>query len=255
MKITLLQTDIRWNDAAANIAEAERLMAGHPGSDLYVLPEMWATGFVTSPDGETARQSAAALEWMIRTARDRRCHMAGTLAVSEAGTFRNRFYMVGPDGPADFYDKRHLFTYGGETDGYTAGRRRVVATCCGVRLLLATCYDLRFPVFLRNRGDYDGIVCVASWPRSRQDAWDTLLRARAIENQCFVAAVNRVGADPACEYGGGTTWVDAYGRTPGGLPLYGQQAAVSFTPDLARQEAFRAKFPVLADADAFSLEA
>lgn len=254
MNITLLQTDIRWNDAAANIAGAERLMADQPDSDLYVLPEMWATGFVTEPDDETARQSSAALRWMIQTACSRRCCMAGTLAAREAGRFYNRFYFVGPEGQLTQYDKRHLFTYGGEAAHYAPGTRRVVATCQGLRLLLATCYDLRFPVFLRNRDDYDGILCVASWPESRQDVWDTLLRARALENQCFVAGVNRVGSDPACHYRGGTTWVDAYGRSPQGLPAYGEACAVSFAPDVERQQAFRAKFPVLADRDRFSLE-
>lgn len=254
MRITLLQTDICWNDARANMAAAGRLMEKNPGADLYVLPEMWATGFVTEPDETTARQGSEALAWMEATARSRRCHVAGSLPVRQDGRFYNRFCLAGPDGLLAHYDKRHLFSYGGEDARYAAGRRRVVTHCCGARLLLLTCYDLRFPVFLRNRGDYDGMICVASWPRSRQAVWDTLLRARALENQCFVAGVNRVGSDPACSYAGGTAWVDAYGRSPQGQPLYDSPGAVSFEPDLERQEAFRKKFPVLADADRFALE-
>lgn len=254
MRITLLQTDIRWADAAANMAEAARLMEENPGADLYVLPEMWATGFVTEPDAHTARQGSEALAWMAAAARSRRCHVAGSLPVWQDGRFRNRFYLAGPDGLLARYDKRHLFSYGGEDAHYAPGRERVVTRCCGLRLLLLTCYDLRFPVFLRNRGDYDGMVCVASWPRPRQAVWETLLRARALENQCFVAGVNRVGSDPTCDYAGGTTWIDAYGRQAPGLPLYDRPGAVSFEPDLERQEAFRRKFPVLADADRFALE-
>lgn len=122
--------------------------------------------------------------------------LAGSLAVSENGHFFNRMLFVYPSGECARYDKRHLFAPGGEADEYTPGDRRVVVTYRGVRFLLLVCYDLRFPVWSRSRDDYDAILCCASWPASRRDVWRTLLRARAIENQCFVAGANRTGRDP-----------------------------------------------------------
>ncbi len=252
MKLTLLQTDIAWRQPQENIRRARELMAREPGSDLYVLPEMWATGFDTAPQaaGETAAEALAAMQEMAAAGG---CCVAGSMAVSEGGRLFNRFYMVRPDGSAVHYDKRHLFGYGGEATNFSAGRERVVTECCGVRILLQTCYDLRFPVFARNRGDYDLALYVASWPESRRTAWDTLLRARAIENQCFVAGVNRTGCDPAASYNGGSALVDAYGATL--LDLGRTPAAATATLDLERLRRFREKFPVLADADRFAVEA
>lgn len=251
MRIALLQTDIK-PSAATNMDEAGRMMDS-ADADLYLLPEMWATGFDTSPGDETARAGDEALAWMVRTARERGCAIGGSLAVRTDGAFRNRFFLVGPGGIAAHYDKRHLFTYGGEPAAYTAGRRRVIVEMGGLRLLLLTCYDLRFPVFSRSRGgDYDVAVYVANWPASRQGAWETLLRARAIENQCYVCGVNRTGTDSACRYAGGTMAVDPYGRTV--TDLGATAGAAVFEPDVEALRRFRHKFPVLADADAFSLD-
>lgn len=252
MKLTLLQTDIAWNDAEANIATAERLMDLAPGADLYVLPEMWATGFDPAPTASTAAAAVRALDWMRHAAAYRRCAVAGSLAVEAEGQMRNRFYFVTPD-DVRHYDKRHLFTYGGETAHYSPGRERVVVDWAGTRILLQVCYDLRFPVFARNRGDYDLLLYVANWPESRQAVWDTLVRARAIENQCYVAAVNRAGSDPACAYAGGTACIDAYGHTVAHAGTDGTEAVVTAETDLERLRRFRAKFPVLADADTFTV--
>lgn len=250
MKITLLQTDIRWNSPRENKAAVERLMDANPGADLYVLPEMWATGFDTSP-ADAPRQGEWALQAMGRMARERGCTVAGGITAEGQGRLYNRFCLVAPDGHCVFYDKRHLFAYGGEDRLFAPGTRRVVARCGGLRLLLQTCYDLRFPVFARNRGDYDMILYIASWPESRQAAWETLLRARAIENQCFVCGVNRTGSDPQCRYAGGSACIDAYGRTL--LDLGSGEAAGTVEPDMERLRQFRQKFPVLHDADDFRL--
>lgn len=254
MILTLLQTDIVWDDAEANIATADRLVAAHPGADLYVLPEMWATGFVIEPTARTLAATSPALDWMRRTAVERRCAVAGSLAVAEGNSLRNRLYFVTPD-EVRHYDKRHLFTYGGEHLHYAAGTDRVVVSWAGVRILLQMCHDLRFPVFARNRGDYDLALYVANWPESRQLVWETLTRARALENQCFVAAVNRAGRDPLCPYVGGTLCVDAYGHTLADAGRADREAVLTVELDLARLARFRTKFPVLSDADAFRLEA
>lgn len=259
MNLHILQTDIRWHDVPGNIAVAERLMATAPtGSPdaptLYVLPEMWATGFDTSsrPLPETIREHQAALDWMRRAARERRAWMAGSLAVTEGGQLFNRLYLVRPDGTADTYDKRHLFTYGGEDRAFTAGRHRVIAAVGPWRVLLQTCYDLRFPVFARNRNDYDLILYVANWPESRSHAWDILLRARAIENQCYVCGVNRAGRDPLCAYAGGSALIDAYGHAVATVGT--AEGTASALPDRAALLRFRGKFPVLRDADPFHMD-
>ena len=252
MKITLLQPDISWGNPAENREKAERAMDARPGADLYVLPEMFSTGFCTEPEGLAEPADSGTLRWMRRYAQVHDCAVAGSVAVQEDGRYYNRFYFVKPDGEVHSYDKKHLFTYGGEDKRFTAGRERVVVEFRGVRVLLQVCYDLRFPVWARNRKDYDMILYVASWPTSRVEAWLALLRARAIENQCYVAGVNRVGADPACEYCGGTLVIDPYGQTLAECGR-GKACAVTAEVDMEQLEHFRSKFPVLEDADDFTL--
>lgn len=261
MHIHLLQTDIRWHDTDGNIAAAERLIetaAATPedgAPTLFVLPEMWASGFDTTPRPtlEMAEAHRTALSWMQRTAQAHRAFVAGSIAACDEGGRRfNRLYFVRPDTTFATYDKRHLFGYGGEPEAFAAGQERVVVSCGPWRILLQICYDLRFPVFARNRNDYDLIVYVANWPDSRRLAWDTLLHARAIENQCFVCGVNRTGSDPHCTYSGGSALVDAYGRTVAEAgPAETLVSAHIGLDDLRR---FRKKFPVLDDADSFRIE-
>ena len=251
MRITILQQDIAWGDPKENCSRAENVIRQYPGSDLYVLPEMFSTGFATKPQGIAERDSYS-LSWMKRTAHDTRAAIAGSIAVEEGGRFYNRFCFVKPDGSVAIYDKHHLFTYGGEDKEFTAGGERVVVEWKGFRILLEICYDLRFPVWSRNRGDYDLIIYVASWPTTRQSAWDALLRARAIENQCFLVGVNRVGKDPACEYAGGSVVLDAFGETIAACEK-GKECTATAEINMDTLLAFREKFPVLNDADDFSI--
>ena len=239
MKVELLQKDLVWADPEANLAAFGKEIAGRPGADLYVLPEMFTTGFATSPEG-IAEDSGLGLQWMKDKARSLDAAIAGSIATLEDGKYFNRFYFVTPDNVWQ-YDKHHLFTYGREHEHFTAGEEKVVAQWRGVRFRLAVCYDLRFPVWLRN-GDpeYDALIVVASWPTPRADAWKALLKARAIENQCYVIAVNRTGADPNCVYSGDSVLLDAYGVETEEI-------------DMASLEAFRVKFPVLGDADKFEI--
>lgn len=248
LNITLLQTDISWSNPQDNAANVEKLIKANPGSDLYVLPEMWSTGFATEPEG-IAEDDLRSLNRMKQLAQSTGAALAGSIATKVGeGDFRNRFYFVKPDGTTEFYDKHHLFTYGGEHKRYTAGNRRTVVEYRGVRFLLLVCYDLRFPLWSRSAEDYDCILYVASWPTPRVEAWRTLLRARAIENQCYVAGVNRVGTDPACQYCGGTALIDPYGQTLAECER-GKQCAISGEIDLEALNQFREKFPVLKDRD------
>ena len=237
--------DLAWNNPVENIRKAEAL-ANSTKSDLYVLPEMWATGFVTEPEGIVGYESQSeALAWMKAYASELQCALSGSLAARIAdGSYRNRHYFVTPEG-CTFYDKRHLFTHGGEHHLYTAGNSAVVAEWQGCRFMLQTCYDLRFPVFARygRAGNcYDVLIYVASWPSKRRLAWDTLIRARAIENQCYVLAVNRVGSDNIATYDGGSAIVDPLGR------LIGEGCC---TVDVNVQELpqLRSRFRVLDDRD------
>lgn len=256
MVITLLQQDIVWGNPAANQEAAERAILAAEKSDLYVLPEMWSTGFATEPEG-IAESDGSSLNWMKQMANRLDAAVAGSIATEIEGKYYNRFYFVKPadngsDNDIEYYDKHHLFTYSGEHHRYTAGERRVVVEWRGWRFLLQVCYDLRFPIFARNRADgpdaYDVALYVASWPTSRRAPWDALLRARAIENQCYVCGVDRTGDDPACHYNGGTAIIDAYGNTVAACPD-GEVSSITVELDKDKLTAFRKKFPVLSDRD------
>lgn len=249
MKISILQTDIQWADILANHANAARLIGEAEKSDLYVLPEMWSTGFATEPQGIAEDEEGVSLRWMRMMAREKDAALCGSVAVQTAnGEYRNRLYFVFPDGEYSYYDKHHLFTYGHEDQFYTAGDSRTIVSYRGVRFLLATCYDTRFPLWLRYNDDYDAIIIVANWPANRQMAWRTLTRARAIENQCHVIAANRTGVDPYLEYNGESAIIDAYGNTLAQACADGQQT-VTAVLDMERQQHFRQKFPVLRERD------
>lgn len=254
MQITLLQCNIEWGNPPANRTRMEHTLHVAPHSDLYVLPEMWSTGFITNPadydciEGEEGNT----LRWMTQMAQHLDAALAGSLSImAKDGTYRNRFYFVTPDSVA-YYDKHHLFTYGGEHLRYTPGQKRVVVEWRGVHFLLQVCYDLRFPIFSRNKMDdrpcYDCILYVASWPTPRVEAWRTLLLARAIENQCYVCGVNRVGNDPTCQYCGGTAFIDPYGVRLQEVPM-NEEGILTAQLEMERLQTFREKFPVLLDRD------
>ena len=255
MKVTLLQTDIAWAAPGENIKEASRLLSSAEPSDLYVLPEMWSTGFATEPEGIAAdEESCAALQWMKEEAKERQSAICGSLAVRLAdGTFRNRHYFVnGRTGSVDFYDKHHLFTHGHEDRYYTAGQQSTIVEYNGYNILLLTCYDLRFPVWSRYAvgREYDAIVVVANWPDTRQSAWQILTRARAVENQCYLIGVNRIGNDNYSHYKGISCVIDCYGKCLGQCRPDTVQA-LTIDLDLKELRRRRKKFRVLDDSDAF----
>lgn len=254
MKVTLIQMDVAWEDPAANHKTAERLMLSAEKSDLYVLPEMWNTGVTTEPMGIAESENGETLQWMQQMANRLDAAIVGSIAVHlPDDTYRNRLYFVTPSvvssplSVVQYYDKHHLFSYGGETLNYTAGGERVSVEWRGVLFRLCICYDLRFPIWLRNRDEYDVLICVASWPSVRMHAWEVLLAARAIENQCYVLGVNRIGKDPYCEYSGGTSLVDPFGIATS-CPD-NEACVLTQTLDLKRLKAFRDKFPVLQEMD------
>ena len=247
LRVALLQLDTAWMQAEANIAQAERLMTEVEAADLYILPEMWATGFTMSPNELTRRESDKAARWMQHTATCRQCAVMGSLPVCEADghTWHNRLLCCLPDGSTTHYDKRHLFAYSGEHTHYAAGHEAVQVHLHGLTLQVQICFDLRFPETSRNTlaAPYDVLIYVANWPTSRIAAWTALLQARAIENQALTLGVNRTGTDPACTYPGCSAAFDAYGRTLCSLDNKAQARLLCI--DLSRQHHLRQVFPVL----------
>lgn len=254
MKIALIQSEIVWGNELANRQRIDTLLEkAQKGAELYVLPEMFSTGFATSETDAIEEEPSRTLDWMKSKAAELDAALCGSIALRLGdGRCVNRMYFVYPDGRCVHYDKRHLFTYGGEHRRFSGGEQRVIVEYKGIRFLLAVCYDLRFPVWLRNRGDYDAMIIVASWPESRRYAWDTLARARAIENQCFVLAVNRSGDDPNCSYNGGTVLIGPKGETIAAAED-GKEQLLAADMDMRELEAFRASFPALNDKDNFEI--
>ena len=247
MKTAIIQNCIRTKQLDWTLQFATDLLNQQQGADLYVLPEMFATGFMVDGAVENGQRI---LNWMQQQSRRLDAAVAGSIAIKDdEGNPRNRLFFVRPDGSFDYYDKHHLFTMAGENKQYLAGHQRVIVEWRGVRFLLQVCYDLRFPVFSRNRGDYDAIIYVANWPSSRSEVWHTLLRARALENQCFVVGANISGDDTGiCYHAGDSAIINAYGHTLAQcIPSKVESAAAEL--DMESLLHFRKKFPVLADAD------
>ncbi len=252
MKVSILQLNSVWANPVENIKRAERLMSGSIDSDLFVLPEMWSTGFVTEPKGIAKEElKCNALSWMKEMAINYQIAICGSLAISENGIYRNRLYFVdGKNGIVSYYDKHHLFSYGHEDLNYEPGGEHTIVEYMGFHILLLTCYDLRFPIWSRYAEDlkYDMIIYVANWPESRQNAWQILTRARAIENQAFVVACNRIGDDKYCHYRGQSAIISPIGKTLASCPS-NEESSVSFILNLESLVQQRAKFKVLADRD------
>ncbi len=247
-RVTILQRAIVWHDIDANLASLEGMLEG-VDTDIVVLSEMFQTGFVTEP--HAVADDGRTLSWMQRMASKMDVAIVGSVIVREGDTYRNRLYFVKPDGGVEWYDKRHLFSIGGEGRYFKAGTERKVVEWRGVRYLLEICYDLRFPVWSRQRGDYDAIIYTALWPKPRREVWRTLLRARAIENQAYVIGVNRTGDEPTLQYVGDSAIIDYYGRAV--VDMADGEGIASAELDMEALVGFKDKFNVGCDADKFEI--
>ena len=213
MKITVIQQDIAWKDVATNIKRLEKLVANASRADLYLFPEMCSTGFCMQPQGVAEEVDGETVQLMKRLAVEYDAAMVVPVMTHEGGKYYNRMYFITPEGVMGHYDKHNLFEYSGEDKIFEPGAGKVVWEWRGVRFRPVICYDLRFPVYLYNRAEYDVLLISANFPDSRMLAWDTLVRARAIENICYVAASNRVGADEYGTYKGHSVILNPYGMT------------------------------------------
>lgn len=253
LRIALVQSPLVWEDPAANLAHFTAVLQSLPPADLVVLPEMFATGFTMQPAIHAEPVNGAAFTWLVNQAIAHKTAICGSLAVRDGNHFFNRFFFVYPDGNFVFYNKRHLFALANENAHYTPGTARNVINYRGCRILLQVCYDLRFPVFSRNRNDYDLALYVANWPERRSTAWKALLQARAIENQCFVVGVNRVGNDGNnISHAGHSAAYDFEGALLAHIPAHETGVAIAQC-NLEPLQVFREKFPFLNDADSFQL--
>lgn len=252
MKVTLVQSPLAWENAEANLQNFSVLLTGTESTDLIILPEMFSSGFTMAPGTVAETMDGPSVNWMRNLAAQKDCAVAGSLVIVENGKYYNRLIFMCPDGTLHSYDKRHLFSHAGEDNHYTAGREKVIVDYKGWKICLQVCYDLRFPVFARNNVHYDLLLYVANWPTSRIYAWDTLLKARAIENVCFTVGVNRIGADASGqEYCGHSKVVDHLGQPI--LECADAIGAYTVTMNRKALKEFRIKFGVLNDMDKFTL--
>lgn len=254
LKVTLVQADIQWQNPSDNRAMYTQLMDQNvKDSDLVLLSEMFSTGFTMDSRSAAEPMGGETCQWLQQQAQQRGVAIAGSLAIKLGDHYVNRMIFTFPDGQQIHYDKRHLFRMAGEHERYQPGNQRVVVEYQGWRILLQVCYDLRFPVFSRNNNDYDLALYVANWPTPRRQPWRTLLQARAIENLCYVAGVNRVGIDAnGHQYSGDSMLVDFKGE-----PFLDHSPNLPFcetaTLSAADLNAFKQAFPAWLDADMFQI--
>jgi omega-amidase len=260
LTVTTIQADLHWEDKPATLRRLEEKIDGiGVHTELVILPEMFPTGFSMRPEALAERMDGPTLSWMRSVAARKKVILTGSLIIEEDGSYFNRLIWMLPTGQYGCYDKRHRFAYAGEDAHYAAGQKRLVASVKGWRVLLLVCYDLRFPVWSRQQPpeqtalEYDLIIYVANWPERRSHAWKTLLQARAIENQSYVAGVNRVGDDGnKIAHCGDSMIIDPLGET-----LYhAAQKEEVFTLTLTKEhlETTRQRFPFWKDADQFYIE-
>ena len=253
LRCLLVQSQLFWADASANRQQLEAIVREQGEAfDLVVFPEAFTSGFLGDVAGEVETMNGETLAWMKTLANELDCVICGSVAISVAKGTVNRFLWVQPDGEVQFYDKRHLFSFGGEDRRYLAGRERKVFHYRGWRICPQVCYDLRFPAWCRNRNDYDLLLFVANWPEPRTAAWTTLLKARAIENQCYVIGVNRSGEDPrGLKYLGGSAVHDPLGESV--LELGSGEHSGCALMELEEVRSLRSLLPFQQDADDFDL--
>lgn len=256
LTISLIQTNLYWEDKAANLAMLGDKIASLPPTEVVVLPEMFSTGFSMRSEALAEPMDGPSVNWMKETAAARGIILTGSLIIEDGNDFFNRLLWVLPDGRVGHYDKRHLFAYGGEHEHFAPGSGRLIASVNGWRINLQICYDLRFPVWARqqmsNTPEYDILLNVANWPERRISAWKNLLQARAIENQCYAIGVNRVGKDGNDIYYSGESMV----ADPMGEILYCKKDDEDMFTLMLRKEDLdevRTRYPFLDDADTFQI--
>ncbi len=255
LNITIIQTKLAWEQTDRNLDHFYSRISEISGkTDLVILPEMFTTGFSMQPEKLAEPTQGKTLKWMQSIAAEKNTTLTGSLIVKENNNYYNRLFVVAPEGGYKIYDKRHLFRMGEENKHYTAGNNRVIFNRGPWRIMPLICYDLRFPVWSRNQNDYDLAIYIANWPEVRRHIWKTLLIARALENQVYVAGVNRIGKDGnGLTYSGDSMVVDPRGNIMTNTEPH-QESIETVSLSLDELNRFREKFPVGKDADDFIIK-
>lgn len=253
---TLLQADLFWEDKEKNLRQWEQMLQAKKPQELVILPEMFNTGFSMRPEALAETMEGETVQWMRSVASRHRIILAGSLIIREGEKYYNRLIWMQPNGAFATYDKRHRFALAGEDQLFAAGEHRLITQANGWRILWQICYDLRFPVWSRQQSleqpEYDLLVYVANWPDKRSHAWRSLLAARAIENQCYVIGVNRVGIDGnGMEHVGDSMVVDPLGQVL--VHLTGTSGMETIVLEKEKLEDIRSRLPFWKDADDFSI--
>jgi predicted amidohydrolase len=253
LKVSLLQSDIDWENIDSNLEKLESKLLSAEDSDIFILPEMFNTGFTNNVEKCSENINGKTVALMKKISSIKNAVICGTMIMEGAGKFFNRFVFAFPAGKILFYDKKHLFGIGGEGEVFSAGQERIIIDIKGFKILPLICYDLRFPVWSRNTEDYDIIIYTANWPAVRRNNWDILLQARAIENQAYVIGVNRIGTDGNnIKYDGGSCVIDPVGNKT----LHAEnnkEEIISCIINKSEIENLRIGFPVLKNRDEFLL--
>jgi omega-amidase len=255
LNIALIQANLLWENTQGNLnyfdKKIERISSD---IDVVILPEMFPTGFSMNPTSLFETMDGVSISWMKETAIKKQLAVVGSLIIKERDTYYNRLIFVHPNGEIHTYDKRHLFTYGGEDKVYSSGNERMTLEYKGWKICPMICYDLRFPVWSRNSDEYDILIFIANWPKPRISAWDTLLKARAIENMCYTIGVNRVGVDGNnLEYIGHSQAIDMLGEEM--IHIDNENETVfEVHLDKNKLNESRNRFGFLNDKDSFSIE-
>ncbi len=263
LSITIIQTNLHWENKEANLRMLEdKIRNIEDRTEIVLLPEMFSTGFSMNPSLLAEDMDGETLAWMKEMSTKYKIVLGGSLIIKEDENYYNRFVWMLPNGQYGIYDKRHRFAFAGEDEHYNAGNKRTIASVKGWKINLQVCYDLRFPVWARQQlqknedgnlvPEYDVLIYIANWPERRSHAWKTLLCARAIENQCYVIGVNRVGKDGNDIYHSGNSMV----IDPLGEVLYhcaDEEDVFTITLQKEHLENVRTKFPFWRDGDEFNM--
>ncbi|EGV42305.1 amidohydrolase [Bizionia argentinensis JUB59] len=255
LNLAFIQTNLVWENAEANRQNFEaKIKSIKKSVDVIVLPEMFTTGFTMNAQAVAETMDGETVGWLQKQASEANSAITGSIVIHENGNYYNRMLFVFPDGTIKTYDKRHTFSLAGEDKVYTSGTEKVIVHYKGWDLCLQVCYDLRFPVWARNTTDYDALIYVACWPKSRMAAWDALLKARAIENMCYCVGVNRIGIDEnQNEYSGHSTVYDVLGNNI--TPIRPHKDHIEIvTLDKKHITRYREKLKFLNDRDQFKIE-
>lgn len=251
LKITIIQPDIIWENVQANLEKYSALFAEIEKTDVIILPEMFTTGFSINPENLKESMDGNSVQWMKNMAKEKDASVVGSMIIEEDGKIYNRVVWVFPDGKTEFYNKRHLFTMGQEHLNYSPGNQKTVIEFRGWKFCPLVCYDLRFPVWSRNTDNYDVLIYMANWPSPRRHHWNSLLIARAVENQSYCIGVNRTGTDGAgLKYSGDSCMI-----SPKGFPEFLRENENFQTFEISYTELheYRKNFPFLADRDEFQI--